>query len=238
MNLQQIAVASVQQRGFHRPHNIPELARYPLLAAQILRLAEESGELAGAIANGVWPDEIGDEAADVMIVAFQIAHLTGQTVQRLRPGLDGDYLRPESLGLLGLQAGRAVGELCRAIRKNQPALIDANLGLLWLTLSRLVVAAGAGELADCILAKLPRDEERGELHGEPAPDAVGTNGNGSGGDLQLSDLGGEHNVYTDGPIFSGGATISAGALRDVPLNYRIWQSEEPGQYSHNGQGAG
>ena len=236
MNLQSIAVQSVTRRGFYKQHNIPALARVPALAAQILRLTEEAGELAGAIANGLGPDEIGDEAADVQIVAYQIAHLTGQTVQELQPGLDGDYLRPESLGLLGLQVSHAVGELCRAIRKNSPGVIDAQLGLLWLALSRLVIAAGAGSLADCILSKLRRDEERGERHGEPAPGAVAAscvavagNGANGAGDVQLSDLGEEHNVYTDGPVISGAA---------ASLNFHIWQSEEPGQYSHNGQGVG
>ena len=238
--LQTLAVESVQRRGFHRPHNIPELAHYSLLAAQVFRLDEETGELAAAVAAGLDAERIGEEAADVQIVAFQIAHLTRQDVQQLHPRLDADYLNPSALHFLALRVCAQAGELCRALRKNELHQIDAQLGLLWLALSRLTLAAGAGDLGDCILAKLRADEGRGERHGEPAPanpqPGVRVAGAVSLGDPNLSDLGEEHNVYTDGPILSGGAVPPARIL-----NHHIWMSEEPGAYSHNGhngQGVG
>lgn len=226
--LQTLAVQSVQERGFYDERAIPDLARNPLLAAQVLRLDEEDGELSAAVAGGASPEKITAEAADVAIVAFQIAHLTGQTMRQLQPGLGDDYLRPESVLLLALHASGRAGELCRALRKNSPHLIEINLGLLWLALTRLAAACGC-DLADAILAKLDADSVRGFLHGDPLPVGQGQ----SRGDLHLSDLVEEHNVYLSGP------TLSGGALRDVPgraLNHHIWQSEQPGQYSHNGQG--
>lgn len=232
--LQTLAVESVQERGFYDEKAIPALARNPQLAAQVLRLTEECGELCRAVANGAGPEKIADEAADVQIVAYQIAHLTGQRVQELRPGLGDDYLRPEALGLLGLLVAGNVGELCRAIRKNSPHAIDANLGLLWLNLARLVVAAGGGELADAVIAKLDADSTRGYLHGEPIPAAprpgVRVAGAVGLGDPNLSDLGEEHNAYTDGPILSG----AAAGLVDRPLNLHIWQNEEPVAYTADG----
>lgn len=208
--LQTLAVASVQERGFYDAAALPDLARNPWLSAQVLRITEECGELCAAVAAGMPPAKLAAEAADVAIVAYQIAHITGQRVRELRPGLGDTLLRPESLPLLALNIPSLCGELCRAIRKNRLHLIDVNLGLLWRALYCLTMAAGGGDLGDAILAKLDADNVRGYLHGDAAPV------NPTGGDVQLSDLGEEHNVYTDGPIFTS---------RYVPeraINAHVW----------------
>jgi NTP pyrophosphatase (non-canonical NTP hydrolase) len=78
--LQEMAVRSVQERGFY--DNLPPVVDDRLLMAQWLRFVEEVGELSRALRKG---NGAADEMADVLIVLFQLAHVLGVDLEAATP---------------------------------------------------------------------------------------------------------------------------------------------------------
>lgn len=150
------AVASVHRRGFLGGY--PHLCEDCLLMAQVLRLAEEVGEVEAAKrASGHGPAWV-EELADVAIVCAQVAWLTG---------MDLPSLAAPQTQLAGTTLPIELAKLMRSLRKAAPGSygeIHAGLQRMVWVAKTLAAQCGA-QLAPIITAKLEADEQRGQLHG-------------------------------------------------------------------------
>lgn len=150
------AIRSVHRRGFY--DSAPLAAHNEHLMAQFLRLVEEVGEYQQARTyNAAKPDK-AKEVADIAIVAYQIAWLTGAPLDMLHGGIQ----------LASTTFAAEVGTLARALRTWTGRTADARP--ITTALQRIValchiVAEQMGmRLPDLVAEKLAADEQRGYQH--------------------------------------------------------------------------
>lgn len=107
------AVRSVHARGFY--DSTPPAAKADHIMAQVLRLAEEIGEVSDARRKRLTKDEQATEIADVYIVVCQLVWLTGMSPS----------MQLGRLAMPGTNMSIELGELTRALRKWSGAIADA-----------------------------------------------------------------------------------------------------------------
>lgn len=158
------AVRSVYERGFY--DSTPPAAKADHIMAQVLRLAEEVGEVHDARRKRLSKDEQATEVADVYIVVCQIAWLTG---------LPGE-MQLGRLAMPGTNMTIELGALTRALRKWTGELADAaavHYALMRFAGLCYIMSDQCGvNLDERVAAKLGADEKRGYQHGD-------TNGEGN-----------------------------------------------------------
>lgn len=149
------AVRSVHRRGFY--DSAPHVAHDAHLMAQFLRLVEEVGEYQQARTYNAANPEKAKEVADIAIVAYQIAWLTGAPLDALH-----------RVPLASTTFAAEVGTLARALRRWAGRTDDARP--ITAALQRIValchlVAEQMGlRLPELVAEKLAADEQRGYQH--------------------------------------------------------------------------
>lgn len=151
------AVRSVHRRGFY--DSTPFVANDPHIMAQVLRLVEEVGEYQHARLHNAPKNDKAKEVADIAIVAYQLAWLTGVPLDALH--------RPAS-PLASTSFSVEVSALMRALRKWDG--VTSHNTAIATALTRIVALCyesceQAGyPLAVTVSEKLMADEQRGYQH--------------------------------------------------------------------------
>lgn len=149
------AIRSVHRRGFY--DSTPPAANEPHVMAQFLRLVEEVGEYQHARLYNAPTHEKAKEVADIAIVVYQLAWLTGVPL---------DALQPKALASTSFSV--EVGTLARALRKwtgrtHDNASIAAALTRL-AALCHITCQQCGLSLPVVVADKLAADEQRGYQH--------------------------------------------------------------------------
>jgi hypothetical protein len=151
------AVRSVHRRGFY--DSTPHAANDPHVMAQVVRLVEEVGEYQHARLYNAPNDEKVREVADIAIVAYQLAWLTGVSL---------DALHRPTAPLSSTSFPVEVGTLMRALRKWNGRTHDNTAIATALTrivaLCYITCEQSGLHLASVISDKLAADEQRGYQH--------------------------------------------------------------------------
>ena len=149
------AVRSVHRRGFY--DSTPHVANDPHVMAQVLRLVEEVGEFQHARLYNAPTHEKAKEVADIAIVAYQLAWLTGVPL---------DALHPKPLASTSFSV--EVGALARALRKWTGRTLDnasiATALARIMALCYITCEQMGQQLAVVVADKLAADEQRGYQH--------------------------------------------------------------------------
>ncbi len=151
------AVRSVHRRGFY--DSTPHVANDPHVMAQFLRLVEEVGEYQHARLHNSPTDEKAKEVADIAIVAYQLAWLTGVPL---------DMLHRQAAPLASTSFSVEVGALARALRKWTGRTLDnasiATALARIMALCYITCEQMGQQLAVVVADKLAADEQRGYQH--------------------------------------------------------------------------
>ena len=151
------AVHSVHRRGFY--DSTPPVASDPYVMAQFLRLVEEVGEYQHARLHNAPKEEKAKEVADIAIVAYQLAWLTGVPL---------DALHQQAAPLASTSFSVEVGMLARALRqwtgrtRDNGAIATSlvrTVALCYITCQQCGL-----HLASVVADKLAADEQRGYQH--------------------------------------------------------------------------